>query len=295
MTIQAVSFGQNDQVQKKSAMPAAAAATAILTGAGAAGGYFSTKLNEDTFVRAAVADQEKSAQKEIKKAESNLNKLMKKVEGDAKNTFDSGLKLLAEDIESRKPLTAAEENLKKAESELSKLADKEGKKLADVADDKFNAATKAIEDAKTAKDNAFKTYNETIPAERRFSTEQLKERGENLKKAALETLQGEDKKAVEAAQKVIAEKTPLANDAKAAAKHLNETKDLSKSENALVQKFKEMFTVKNGEKRTEEAEKVVSKLTKAAKKSKALMYGGIGLAAGAVAMLVTYFSGSKKA
>ena len=101
MAIQAISFGQNDQVQKKSAMPAAAAATVVLTGAGAAGGYFGTKLNEDSFVRAAVADQEKSAQKEIKKAEKELDGFLKKVDGTAKETYEAGLKDLSNDVKAR--------------------------------------------------------------------------------------------------------------------------------------------------------------------------------------------------
>lgn len=295
MAIQAISFGQNDQVQKKSAMPAAAAATVVLTGAGAAGGYFGTKLNEDSFVRAAVADQEKSAQKEIKKAEKDLDGLLKKVAGDAKTTFDNGMKDLNADVEARKDLTAAEEKFQKAESELKKLSDKDGKKLADVADDKFNKAKTAVDEAKTKKDAAFSAYEKAVPADKRFSAEQLEQRGKDLRKAALETLTGDDKTAVENAQKVITEKTPLMNEAKTAAEDLKTTKDLSKSENALVKKFKSMFTVKEGEKRTDEAEKLVSKLTKAAKKSKAMLYGGIGLAVGAAAMLVAHFTGSKKA
>lgn len=294
MAIQAISFGQNDQVQKKSAMPAAAAATVVLTGAGAAGGYFGTKLNEDSFVRAAVADQEKSAQKEIKKAEKELDGLLKKVDGTAKETYEAGLKDLSDDVKAREKLRAAEENFKKAEADLKKLSDKDGNKLADVAEDKFNKAKKAVETATTDKDNAFKEYDK-LPNDKKFSNEQLEQRAKDLKKTALESLQGDDKKAVEAAQKVITEKTPLMNEAKTAAEELKTTKDLSKSENALVNKFKSWFTVKEGEKRADEAEKLVSKLTKAAKKSKAMLYGGIGLAVGAAAMLVTHFTGSKKA
>ena len=295
MTIQAISFGQNDQVQKKNLMPAAAAATVALTGAGATAGYYTTKLNEDQFVRAAVADQEKSAQKEVEKAKKDLDKLLKKVDGDAKTAYEAGLKELAEDIEARKDLTTAEDNFAKAEKELAKLSDKEGKKLADIADDKFNAATKAVEDAKAAKDEAFKNYNEKLLPEKRFGREQFEQRANDLKKTALESLQGEDKTAVENAQKVLAEKTPVMNEAKTAAEHLKETKDLSKSDNALVKKFKEMFTVKEGEKRTEEAEKLIKKLANAAKRSKAALYGGIGLAVGAAAMLTAYLSGNKKA
>lgn len=295
MAIQAISFGQNDQVQKKSAMPAAAAATVVLTGAGAAGGYFGTKLNEDSFVRAAVADQEKSAQKDIKKAEKDLDSLFKKVDETAKTTFENGMKDLSADVEARKDLTSAEENFKKADAELKKLSDKEGKKLADVADDKFNKAKTAVDEAKTKKDAAFTAYEKAVPADKRYSKEQLDQRAKDLKKTALESLQGDDKKAVEAAQKVITEKTPVMNEAKTAAEELKTTKDLSKSENALVKKFKDMFTVKEGQKRTDEAEKLVSKLTKAAKKSKAMLYGGIGLAVGAAAMLVAHFTGNKKA
>ena len=295
MAIQAISFGQNDQVQKKSAMPAAAAATVVLTGAGAAGGYFGTKLNEDSFVRAAVADQEKSAQKEIKKAEKELDGFLKKVDGTAKETYEAGLKDLSNDVKARENLRAAEENFKKAEADLKKLSDKDGNKLADVAEDKFNKAKKAVDEAKNQKDTAFTAYEKAVPADKRYSNEQLEQRAKDLKKTALESLQGDDKKAVEAAQKVITEKTPLMNEAKTAAEELKTTKDLSKSENALVNKFKSWFTVKEGEKRADEAEKLVSKLTKAAKKSKAMLYGGIGLAVGAAAMLVTHFTGSKKA
>lgn len=293
MAIQAISFGQADPVQKKNAMPAAATAAAVLTAGGAATGYFTTKLSEDKFVRAAVADQEKSAQKDIKKAEKELNTLLKKVDGDAKTKFDADMKALQGDIDARKDLTTAEQNLKKAEADFAKMKDKDGKRLENVSEEKFNKAQKAVDDAKTAKDTAFTKYNKDVPAEKRFSTEQLEQRGKDIKKAALESLQGDDKKAVEAAQKVITEKTPVMNEAKTAAEHLKDTKDISKSENALVKKFKEMFSPGEGKKRTEEAEKLVQKLTSAAKKSKAMLYGGIGLVVGAAAMLVAHFSNKK--
>ena len=295
MAIQAISFGQNDQVQKKNILPASAAGTVVLAGAGAATGYFTTKLNEDKFVRAAVADQEKVAQGEIKKAEKEIDNLLKNLEGENKKNFEEGSKTLLADIEARKELTNAEDKLSKAEKELAKLSDKDGKKLADVADDKFNKATKAVKDAKDAKDSAFTAYNEKVPTEKRFSTEQLKKRGEELKKAALDSLTGDNKTKAEAAQKVIAEKTPVVEEAKTAAAHLKETKDISKSENALVKKFKAMFTVKEGEKRSEEAEKLIAKLTKAAKNSKAMLYGGIGLAIGLVTTLTAYIVKNKKA
>lgn len=313
MTIQAVSFKANDDqtVQKKNYLPAAIGAAVVTTAGGGAAGHFLTKLNEDSFVKAAIEDQKKSALADMKEAVSARNAKLKPLEGEAKTTYENELKEFQTEMKKRKSLNVAENTLAKAQKEaadankaLEALYEGEGdaKKLKDGSEAGKAAETAAKEKVKTAgeaveaannKVGEAKTAYEAAEGSKKLTAEQVKEKHNALveKRKATRPAAGADLDEVIKQEKIFAKDGELSKKIKDVNAY-DKLDDAKKAESDLVKNLKERF---NAKERTEETKKLVEKLEKAAKRSKMWLYGGIGLGVGVLAILGAALAGKNKA
>ncbi len=273
MSIRAISFKSNDdqQIQKKNYMPAAAATAVVTTGAGAAGGYFLTKLDEDSFIKASIADKEATATKEIADGEKKISELLGSEASDAIKANDNNL--------------ALRQKLDAADAEFAKVAEWKDGKAVKLEKAEQAAFDKAVKEQKEAYDALLKAVGND--EKKMLSESEFKANGVKIKNEALAKLSEENKAAVTAAEESISKaKASLAEvEAHKAFKPEGENK-LSE----LAKKFKNIFTPAEGGSRGEEVEKKVSEFTKQLKKSNSFKYAAAGAIVGVIALVGAYFA-----
>lgn len=271
MTIQALSFKANDdQVQKKNYMPAAGAAAVVTTGVGGLGGYTLTKLNEDTFIKAAILDQENSATKEIAQGEKQVAELLG-------SEASESLKANNEKLSLRQKLDVADTELKK----VAEWNDGKAVKLESAGKEEFEKAVKAQKEA-------YEALLKVAGDEKNMLSEvEFKNIGEQIKKDAIAKLTEDNKKTVATLEESISKAKANLREVDAHKKFVPEG-EAKLSE--LATKFKNIFNPKEASQRAEDAEKMVTKFTVAAKKANAIKFAIVGAAVGVAALAGAFFA-----
>ena len=272
MSIQSVSFKQanSKELKSKNYLPLAGAAAVVTTGAGAAGGYYFTKLNEDNFVKASIAEQLDTASKDIIQGRSKLIEILGAdvVEADAINTQNLLLR----------------RNLDAADAEFVKVAywnNGVPVKLDNADQAAFN---KAVKEQKKAYEGLLNAVGEPS---KMLSEKEFIEKGNKIRSDAISKLPENMKSLVSSITKSVSDAESKFIEVM---EHCEFTPSKEKPVSDLAQKFKNMFASLNSSSRDEVLEKKVVELTAKLKKYNAVKYAAVGAILGAVALVSAVFA-----
>lgn len=272
MSIQSVSFKQEHSKESKlkNYLPVAGATAVVTTGAGAVGGYYFTKLNEDNFVKASIAEQLDTASKDIIQGRTKLIEILGAdvVEADSINTQKLMLR----------------RNLDAADAEFAKVAYWNNGipvKLDNAEQSAFNKAVKAQKSAYE------KLLNAVGEPSKMLSEKEFVEHGNKIRSDAVSKLPENMKAIVSCITKSVSEAEAKFIEVM---EHCEFTPSKEKPISDLAQKFKNMFASLNSSSRDEVLEKKVVDLTAKLKKYNAVKYAAVGAILGVVAIVSAVFA-----